>query len=73
MEIGPGNGALTSEILENKPKTLTLIEKDKKLLDKLKIKYKNQKLIHYHNEDILKINLEKLINKKLNNIWKSSL
>ena len=45
MEIGPGNGALTNKILENKPKTLTLIEKDKKLLNELKIKYKNQKLI----------------------------
>ena len=63
VEIGPGNGALTNKILENKPKTLTLIEKDKKLLNELKIKYKNQKLINYHNEDILKINLQKLINK----------
>ena len=28
LEIGPGRGALTNEILKNKPKTLTLIEKD---------------------------------------------
>tara|TARA_B100000963_G_scaffold322488_1_gene306579 strand:- start:1166 stop:1939 length:774 start_codon:yes stop_codon:yes gene_type:complete len=63
VEIGPGNGALTNKILEKNPKTLTLIEKDNKLLDELKIKYKNQKLINYYNEDILKIDLQKLINK----------
>ncbi len=63
VEIGPGKGALTNKILEKNPKTLTLIEKDNKLLDELKIKYKNQKLINYYNEDILKIDLQKLINK----------
>ncbi len=62
VEIGPGNGALTKKILEKKPKTLTLIEKDNKLLDELKIKYKNQKLISYHNEDILKIDIQKIVN-----------
>ena len=31
LEIGPGRGALTEKILEKKPKTLTLIEKDLKL------------------------------------------
>ena len=28
IEIGPGKGALTDEILKNKPKSITLIEKD---------------------------------------------
>ena len=28
IEIGPGKGALTSEILKKKPKSLSLIEKD---------------------------------------------
>ena len=28
IEIGPGRGALTEEILKRKPKSLTLIEKD---------------------------------------------
>ena len=28
LEIGPGKGALTNQILRNKPRSLTLIEKD---------------------------------------------
>ena len=28
IEIGPGRGALTEEILKNKPKTLIVVEKD---------------------------------------------
>ena len=31
IEIGPGKGALTDEILKHKPRTLTLIEKDEDL------------------------------------------
>ena len=38
LEIGPGRGALTEKILEKKPKTLTLIEKDLKLYEILKKK-----------------------------------
>ncbi len=29
IEIGPGNGALTEEIIKRKPESLILIEKDK--------------------------------------------
>ena len=36
-------GALTDEILKERPKSLTLIEKDNKLIEKLKIKYKKIK------------------------------
>ena len=39
VEIGPGEGALTDEILKKKPKSLILIEKDSNLVKKLKIKY----------------------------------
>ena len=31
LEIGPGKGALTDEIIKNNPKSLTLIEKDHSL------------------------------------------
>ena len=44
LEVGPGTGNLTSEILKNNPKELILIEKDNHLLDLLK---KNiQKILH---------------------------
>ena len=36
VEIGPGNGILTSAILKQNPKFLTSIEKDKSLKSKLK-------------------------------------
>ena len=43
LEIGPGNGALTEEILKKKPKSLTLIEKDDQLISFLKKKYSSDK------------------------------
>ena len=36
VEIGPGKGALTGEIIKQKPKTLLIIEKDEKLARELK-------------------------------------
>ena len=41
IEIGPGKGALTDEILKKKPKSITLIEKDYSLVQNLKVKYSN--------------------------------
>ena len=38
IEIGPGEGAVTEEILKRKPKSLILIEKDYNLSKKLKKK-----------------------------------
>tara|TARA_B100001996_G_scaffold212997_1_gene163567 strand:+ start:737 stop:1522 length:786 start_codon:yes stop_codon:yes gene_type:complete len=58
LEIGPGKGALTEQILKNKPKSLILIEKDNILSKELKLKYKDNKKIIIHNEDILKFNFE---------------
>ena len=60
IEIGPGKGALTDEILKKKPKSLTLIEKDYHLFEKLKNKFINNKSIKIYNDDILKLNLEKI-------------
>ena len=45
VEIGPGNGALTDKIINERPSSLTLIEKDKFLFNHLKDKYKNNKKI----------------------------
>ena len=61
IEIGPGLGAITYEILKKKPKSLILIEKDDKLYEKLKIEFLNNKSIELFNQDILKFNLEKKI------------
>ena len=64
IEIGPGGGALTDEILKNNPKSITLIEKDNFLVQNLKKKYSNIQSIDVLNNDILKFDMEKL---KLNN------
>ncbi len=60
IEIGPGKGALTEEILKRKPKSLSLIEKDFNLFKILKIKFINNKSVKIYNDDILKFNLEKI-------------
>ena len=61
LEIGPGKGALTDQIIKKNPKSLILIEKDNKLSEKLKLKYKNCKNVKIFNKDILKLNLERIL------------
>ena len=53
LEVGPGTGNLTKEIINQKPKKIILIEKDNELVKELLLKYKNKVQI-VHN-DILKI------------------
>ena len=64
IEIGPGLGALTDEIIKLNPKKLILIEKDFELCQFLHKKYKNQKLTII-NEDILNFNFAKLFEFKI--------
>ena len=66
IEIGPGTGNLTKKIIEQKPKNLLLIEKDKILSDELNKKYVDLRNFKIFNEDILKFDLEK--NMKKNSI-----
>ena len=63
VEIGPGNGAITDEILKFNPSSLIVIEKDNFLLKKLKAKYNKIKSIKFYNDDVLKVDLEKIIKK----------
>ena len=57
LEIGPGYGFLTENILEKKPKKLILIEKDSNLKKYLEDKYKNNKIVILKEMDILNLNL----------------
>ena len=61
IEIGPGRGALTDEILKEKPKSLILIEKDFEFARLLKLKYLNDDIVKIYNNDILKIPIERKI------------
>jgi len=63
LEIGPGTGNLTIEIIKKKPKKFLLIEKDKTLLLQLEKKYSDE--ITYIYDDILDINENLLSKEKL--------
>ena len=60
IEIGPGQGALTEEIIKLKPKSFSIIEKDNLLAENLKNKFANIKNVKVYNNDILNFNLEKI-------------
>ena len=61
IEIGPGLGALTDEIIKKDPKSLLIIEKDKLLFEKLNQKYSNISKIKIIKSDVLKFDIEKHI------------
>ena len=59
LEIGPGDGRLTDNILKKNPKNLDLIEIDKNLFSNLINKYSNNKNVNIENEDILNFKINK--------------
>ena len=63
LEIGPGTGNLTTEIIKKKPKKFLLIEKDETLLVLLKKRYLEN--ITYINDDVLNIDENILSKEKL--------
>ena len=63
LEVGPGTGNLTSNLIKKKPKKIFVIEKDNKLAILLKKNF--DKEISIINEDILKIDEKKLCKDKL--------
>tara|TARA_Y100001960_G_scaffold325423_1_gene407743 strand:- start:470 stop:1225 length:756 start_codon:yes stop_codon:yes gene_type:complete len=58
LEIGPGTGYLTEQILQKNPKKLTIIEKDKELYKLLLNKFNNNKNLEIINCDALEYNYE---------------
>ena len=66
VEIGPGKGALTKMILNENPRKLFLIEKDKTLIPYLnKIEQINSNIVKVIHNDALKINFKKLDDNQL--------
>ena len=63
LEIGPGTGNLTIEIIKKEPKKILVIEKDETLL--LLLRKKFSKKITFINNDVLKINENILSEEKL--------
>jgi 16S rRNA (adenine1518-N6/adenine1519-N6)-dimethyltransferase len=63
LEVGPGTGNLTSEILKKNPKKVYLVEKDNELSNNLKEKFGDQVTIF--NEDIINLNEKSLSKEKL--------
>ncbi len=53
LEVGPGTGNLTSQILKKNPKKVIVVEKDNELSKKLKNNFENQ--IKVINDDILNL------------------
>jgi len=64
IEIGPGSGNLTEIILEKNPKSLIIIEKDSNLIPQLRSRFRSFNNLKIINDDILKINLEKIMTSK---------
>lgn len=67
IEIGPGLGTLTKYLLEYAGKVLC-IELDKKMIEILKDRFKLYDNFEVQNQDILKVDLKKLIKEEKENI-----
>ncbi len=63
IEVGPGTGNLTEEILKKNPKNFIVIEKDKNFIEILKSKFDDK--IEIINEDILNFSHDKFYNKSI--------
>ena len=63
LEVGPGTGALTQKILENKPKSFTVIEKDVVLAKNLLQKFGDK--LNVLNHDMMKVSYDKYYDKNL--------
>lgn len=60
LEIGPGSGILTNELLKKAEKVIA-VEKDKELISILEEKFKDIKNFELVNEDFLRLDLNKIV------------
>ena len=72
IEIGPGLGTLTNELLKKAGKVIC-VELDSKMISILKERFRNNEKLEIINDDILKVNLKKIIeenkeNEKIKNV-----
>ncbi|WP_457568141.1 16S rRNA (adenine(1518)-N(6)/adenine(1519)-N(6))-dimethyltransferase RsmA [Desulfurobacterium sp.] len=63
VEIGPGGGALTEEILKRQPQTLICIEIDPEMVEFLQEKFQNHPDLTIFNEDATKFDFSKVGNR----------
>ena len=68
IEIGPGDGRLTEEVLMSEPNELKIIEIDPDLISILKSKFSNNQNIKIINENILNYPLNKKIDLIISNL-----
>ena len=66
IEIGPGLGTLTKRLLENAGKVIC-IELDKKMIKILNDRFGDYSNFEIINDDVLKVDLNKIIKENLNN------
>ena len=68
LEIGPGDGRLTDNILKRNPENLKLVEIDEDLFKNLKIKYLKNKNVDIENENILNYKIKKSYDLVISNL-----
>lgn len=64
LEIGPGEGALTRFLADAPASSITLVEKDRRLISWLESRFGRDTRIHIQNEDILRFDLNEIVPKK---------
>ena len=69
LEVGPGSGVLTQELIKKDPKKIFAIEFDKDLKPELEKIKKNFNNFDYIISDALKFDERKIFKKKCNYFW----
>ena len=68
LEIGPGDGRLTKEIISKKPSQLNIIEIDKDLIKDLNLKFSKYKFVEIVNDNILDLEIRNKFDLVISNL-----